>query len=54
MSEDKDFTINAGTGNVVKNALDIERAIASYFVFLLYHRKSLADTGWSRPLVGTR
>ena len=30
----------------VKNALDIEWAIASYFMYLLYHGKPLADTTW--------
>ena len=74
MSDDKDFTIHASTGDVllhgevlrnksphelmeaaiyrgidvskVKDALDTERAITSYFMFLLYHGKLLADTTW--------
>ena len=33
----------------VKDALDTERAFASYFMFLLYHGKSLADTTWRLP-----
>ena len=33
----------------VKDALDTERAIASYFMFLLYHGKPLADTPWRLP-----
>ena len=33
----------------VKNALDTERAITSYVMFLLYHRKLLADTTWRLP-----
>ena len=77
MSDDEDFTIDAGTGNVllhgellqnksfhelmeaaiyrgvdvskVKSALDVERAITSYFMFLLYHGKPLADTTWRLP-----
>ena len=72
MSDNEDFSIDAGTGNVllhgellrnksshelmeaviyrgvdvnkVKNALDTEWAITSYFMFLLYHGKPLADT----------
>ena len=67
MSDDEDFFIDAGTGDVllrgellhnksshelmeaaiyrgigvskVKNGLDTERAITSYFMFLLYHGK---------------
>ena len=74
MSDDEDFTIDAGRGSVlmrrellcnkscqelmeaaiyrgidvskVKNALDVERAITSYFMFLLYHRLPLADATW--------
>ena len=77
MSDDKDFTIDTGTGDVllhgellqnksfhglmeaviyrgvdvskVKNALDAERAISSYFMFLLYHGKPLTDTTWRPP-----
>ena len=33
----------------VKNALDTERAITSYSMFLLYHGKPLADTTWRPP-----
>ena len=72
MSDDEDFTLDAGTGNMllrgellrnkncqelmdaaiyrgigvskVKNVLDIERAITSYSMFMLYH---------GQPLVGT-
>ena len=72
MSDEQDFSIDAGTGNVllhgellqnksfhelmeaaiyrgvdvskVKSALDAEREITSYFMFLLYHGKPLADT----------
>ena len=33
----------------VKNALDTKRAITSYFMFLLYHGKPLADTTWRLP-----
>ena len=33
----------------VKHALDIERSIASSFMFLLYHGKLLADTTWWSP-----
>ena len=33
----------------VKDALDTERAITSYFMFLLYHGKPLADTTWRLP-----
>ena len=33
----------------VKNALDTERSITSYFMFLLYHRKPLADKTWRLP-----
>ena len=77
MSDDEDFTIDAGTGNVllhgellqnksfhelmeaaiyrevdvskVKSALDVERAITSYFMFLLYHGKPLADATLRLP-----
>ena len=33
----------------VNNVLGTERAITSYFMFLLYHGKSLADTTWLLP-----
>ena len=77
MSDEQDFSIDAGTGNVllhgellqnksfhelmevaiykgvdvskVKSALDAERAISSYFMFLLYHGKPLTDTTWLFP-----
>ena len=77
MSDDEEFSIDAGTSNVllhgeplrnksshelieaaiyrridvskVKNTLDTKRAIISYFMFLLYHGKPLADTTWRPP-----
>ena len=78
MTNDQDFTIDAGTGNVllqeellhkkplksyvmdaaiyrgddvsnIKNALDIKRRIVFYFMFLLYHGKSFANTTWWPP-----
>ena len=33
----------------VKNVLDTKQAITSYFMFLLYHGKPLADTTWRMP-----
>ena len=33
----------------LKDALDTEQAITSYFMFLLYHGKPLADTMWLPP-----
>ena len=77
MSDDEDFTVDAGTGNVltrgellcnkscqelmdtaiyggidvskVKNALDIERAITSYFMLRLYHGLPLTMSKWRPP-----
>ena len=77
MSDEQDFSIDAGTGNVllhgellqnksfhelmeaaiyrgvdvskVKSALDAERAITSYFMFLLYHGEPLADATLRLP-----
>ena len=77
MSDNEDFTIDAGTGNVlllgellrnkssqelmdaaiyrginvsnVKNALDTERAITSYFMLRLYHGLPLTMSKWRPP-----
>ena len=77
MSDDKDFSIDANTGDVllygelfrnknsrelmeaaicrgidvskVKDVLDTKWAITSYFMFLLYYGKPLADTTWWLP-----
>ena len=77
MSDDEDFTIDAGTGDVllhgeplrnkssdelmeaaiyrgvnvskVKNRLDTERAITSYFMHRLYHGLPLTMSTWRPP-----